>query len=86
MAKGKKRKITKTANSNVVIAENLTPPCESSKVPKVMVRRTNFDEFKESLLNLLFSKDFLLTVFIVTVFALMTHLFWQWKDQLDFYK
>ncbi|MEE2924945.1 MAG: AI-2E family transporter [bacterium] len=76
MAKGKKRKITKTADSNVVIAENVTLPNESSKVPKVMLRRTNFDEFKESLLNLLFSKDFLLTVFIVTVFALMTHLFW----------
>ena len=76
MAKGKKRKITKTADSNVVIAENVTLPNESFKVPKVMLRRTNFDEFKESLLNLLFSKDFLLTVFIVTVFALMTHLFW----------
>ena len=76
MAKGKKRKTTKTANSNVVIADPLTPSCESPKPPPIMARRTNFDDFKENLLNLLFSKDFLLTVLIITVFALMTHFFW----------
>ena len=76
MAKGKKRKTTKTANSNVVIDNPLTPSCESPKPPPIMARRTNFDDFKENLLNLLFSKDFLLTVLIITVFALMTHFFW----------
>ena len=76
MAKGKKRKTTKTANSNVVIAETSTLPFESSDPQHIMARRTNFDDFKESLLNLLFSKDFLLTVLIITVFALITNFFW----------
>ena len=56
MAKGKKRKTTKTANSNVVIAETSTLPFESSDPQHIMARRTNFDDFKESLLNLLFLK------------------------------
>ena len=42
MAKGKKRKTTKTANSNVVIAETSTLPFESSDPQHIMARRTNF--------------------------------------------
>ena len=76
MAKGKKRKTTKNTSSTVVTPDATTLLSEPSSGSQPMFRRTNFDDFKERILNLLFSKDFLLTVFILTVSALMAHFFW----------
>ena len=76
MTKSKKRKSTKNSSSTVVTNDQTTLLTKHSSAFEIMGRRTNFDEFKENVLNLLFSKDFMLTVVILSASAIMAHFFW----------
>lgn len=77
MPRGKKRKIEKTVPSESAetnSAEFLQS--ESTKVETVIRRKTNFDTFRTKILNVVFSKDFLLSSLILVLLVLILSVCW----------
>lgn len=78
MAKGKKRKTDSVSSSETAktVSENFVNPESSTPLRKMSNSKTNYDRFKSTTLNTVFSKDFLLSCLLMLAISLMIKVFW----------